>query len=254
MKIKEAEIYLPCYRAGQSAGKRILKAAQLAGQDEGLKATLEAQVRFDQEVVDLIHSIQPPEDLRKKLGAVIGLDPSKAPRPLRSQLSHPAMVCVVAGALLMIGFLVWLELDRRADFKGRAAVAQMVGVARDMSGVELQPVDSVAGDLGDSFYIRGFEGFSLVPELARLHTVGTRVFKQDGHPVAQLAVDPHNALLYLFRASDFGIDLHPHGKWKVFTVDGFVIGLRQDAQLCAAISFRGTREEMESFLRTLTHE
>jgi hypothetical protein len=217
--------------------------------DSALGEMLAAQIRFDEQISAVIHSIEPPKNLREQLLA--GTPPPK-PLSLRSQLLHPAMLPVVTGLILILGFLVWVEIDRRAAFPGRESVERMMAIAREMSGVELEPTSARAGDLGDSFYMRGFEGFRLPPELGRMQAAGTRVFKQNGHPIAQLALDPHNALLYVFYPDDFGVDSGHKKRWKVITREGWVAAIRESKGLCTVIAFRGDRAEMENFLKTLT--
>ncbi|MDB6172231.1 MAG: hypothetical protein JWL59_1542 [Chthoniobacteraceae bacterium] len=240
---------LPCYRKGEESDKRVRKAVHLAEADSMLGEMLAAQIRFDEQISRVIHSIEPPKNLREQL---LAETPAPATPSLRSQLLHPAMLPVVAGLLIILGFLVWLELDRRASFPGRESVEKMVSVARDMSGVELEPTRALAGDLGDSFYMRGFEGFRLPPELARMQAAGTRVFKQNGRPIAQLALDPHNALLYVFHPADFGVDSGRKKRWKIITREGWVAAIRESKGVCTVIAFRGERSEMELFLKNLT--
>jgi hypothetical protein len=99
--------------------------------------------------------------------------------------------------------------------------------------------------------MRGFEGYALPSELAALPAVGTRVFKQNGHRVAQIAVDPHNALIFVFRAPDFGVDPGKESHWKVFTENDWVAAVRADKDIASMITFRGDKSEMERFLATL---
>ena len=243
MNDKIAESYLPCFRSGRPMDKRVLKAVQIAGKSPLLREKLNSQKQFDDKLVAAIHLIQPPEDLKQKLAV------TKCARPLCSQLLNPAMLSVVFGVLLMIGFLVWEDLSRRESFPGREAVERIVNVAQEMSGAELDPSTALAGELGDTFYMRGFEGFSLGADLAQIRAVGTRVFKQNGHPVAQLAIDPHDALLYVFRAADFGVKVE--SEWRVFSKDPWVVAVRGNQGLCTAITFHGKPEEMRLFLKEL---
>ena len=130
----------------------------------------------------------------------------------------------------------------------------MVAVAQAMNGTELEPTHVQAGQLVDAFYIRGFEGFRVPAQLARLPAVGSRVFKQNGHPVAQVAIDSHNALLYIFRSADFGLQLPEEGRWRVFSQDAWGYALQQSDGLGTVIAFRGTTAEMQEFLSSLEHE
>jgi hypothetical protein len=250
MNQKSAETYLPCYRAGKPMDARSIKAAQTAEKDEILRKKLNEQVDFDAQIVAAIHFIQPPENLRQKLSALVAPG-ATGPPSFRSQLGHPAMLSAIAGVLLMAGFLVFAEMDRMQAFRGKEAVERMIATTDEMSGVELDPAHALAGELGDAFYMRGFEGYALPPELAKLPAVGTRVFRQNGHRIAQLAIDPHNALLFVFRGADFGVDLENATGWKVFTQEGWVAAVRDGNGLCTMITFRGDKTEMQRFLATL---
>jgi hypothetical protein len=251
MNQKTIETYLPCYRAGKPMDARTVKAARAAEKNDSLRRRLEEQKDFDAQVVAALHSIQPPKNLRQKLTALAAPEVSKTPS-FRSQLGHPAMLSAVAGVLLMVGFLVFSEMDRMQAFRGKEAVERMIATTDEMSGVELEPAHAPAGELGDGFYIRGFEGYALPPQLAKLPAVGTRVFRQNGHRIAQVAVDAHNALLFVFRGTDFGVDLEQERGWKTFTQEGWVAAVRADNGLCTMIAFRGDKAEMQRFLESLS--
>ena len=120
-----------------------------------------------------------------------------------------------------------------------------------MSGVELQPVEMKTGVMGDWFYMRGFERFTLPPEVANLSAVGSRVFRYGGHPVAQVALDERNCLVYVFRATDFGVNLPEESGWRLLDNEGWVAAIRRQGETCTMITFRGSRSDMRDFLRSL---
>jgi hypothetical protein len=249
MNLKTAETHLPCFRPGKPMDPRTIKAARIAEKDELLRRKLNEQMDFDEQIVAAIHSIQPPENLRQKL-SVLGA-PERRPQSFRSHLAHPAILSAVAGMLLIFGFIIFYEMDQMDAFPGKESVEQMIATTDEMSGVELEPARGQAGDLGDAFYMRGFEGYVLPSELAALPAVGTRVFKQNGRRVAQIAVDTHDALLFVFRGPDFGVDPGEGIRWKVFTQNDWVAALRADKNLCTMVTFRGDKSEMQRFLATL---
>ena len=89
--------------------------------------------------------------------------------------------------------------------------------ANSMSGLELEPVSKPAGQLGDWFYMHGFESYAPPPEFTASPAVGLRVFSLDGKPVAQVAMDDHNSLLYIFRAADFrGVEIYQRDSFSAF--------------------------------------
>jgi hypothetical protein len=250
MNAQNAETYLPCYRPGKPMDARTLKAARYAERDETLRRRLAEQMSFDEQMVSAIHFIQPPENLRQKLHA-LGAPGATAPPTLRSHLRHPAMLSALAGVLLFIGLIVVQELHRRQAFPGREATDRMLATTSDMSGVEMEPTHGRVGDLGDAFYMRGFEGFTVPESVAQLPVVGMRIFRQNGHRVAQLAVDAHDALVFVFNASDFGVELGAVPDWRVWEQDQWAAAIRSDQGTCTMIAFRGDIEEMKRFLQTL---
>lgn len=251
MNIKTAEQLLPCFRPGRPLDPRVEKAARVAEADARLRSQLEAQTTWDAQLAGVIHSIEPPEDLRRKLTSY-GPGPVAGRGRLRSQLTQPGMMAVWLGILVLIGLVVFVSLDRRENFEGRERVERLLGVTRNMSGVELQPVDMKAGLLGDWFYMRGFERFAVPPEVETLTAVGSRVFRHSGHAVAQMAVDERNSLVYVFRATDFGVDLPDGGDWRLLDDEGWVAAIRRQGETCTMITFRGSRSEMRDFLRSLS--
>ena len=155
------------------------------------------------------------------------------------------------GLLVFVGLGVMYEMDRREQFQGREAAARMLDVTRNMQGTELDPVAVQSWQLGDWFYMRGFEGFALPPEVAKLPAVGSRVFRQGGMPVAHIAVDEKNAIVFVFRAADFSVDLPEEDSWRVFEHEGWAAAIRRQGPICTMVSFRGTRSEMREFVRSL---
>jgi hypothetical protein len=247
MKAHTAENYLPCYRVEKPMASAILKAVRVAEGDDALREKLQDQMDFDAQIVAAIQTIKPPDTLRERLKASSG---EKTPA-LRKQVSHPAILSAIAGVLLIIGFLGYMEMDRRAGFPGKEQAERMVAMLGSMSGVELEPAHGPAGGLGDWFYMRGFEGFNLPADLTALPAVGLRTFKLNGHSVSQVAIDRHATILHVFRASDFQVRLDEDADWKVFEQEGWVAAIRQRQDLCTLLAFRGDRAEMEKFVRSL---
>ncbi len=229
---------------------RVEKAARVAEGDAKLRKHFEEQKTWDAHIAEVIHSIAPPDDLRRKL---VNFAPSRGERrrPLRSQLIQPAMLAVVIGVLVLIGWIVFNTLQQRENFRGRERVERLLSVTKRMSGAELKPVDAKTWQLGDWFYMRGFEQFAVPPEIASLPAVGSRVFRSNGHTVAQVAVDERNCLVYVFRAADFDVDLPDGGDWRLLNDEGWVAAIRRQGQICTMVAFVGTRSEMRAFLKSL---
>jgi len=248
-----AQTLLRCYRPGKRVDSRTEKAARYAQEDPELAKTLTGQIEFDQQIIDVIHYIQPPENLRQKLNE-LRVKPEGEKTPLRKQMINPAVLTAMFGVIVIlgsIGFLIW---ERMQKFPGREEVENMLGVAGKMNGTELEPVTSTTAQLGDWFYMRGYDGFEAPPELAALPVIGSRVFKLDGRTVAQTAVGSADALRFLvfqFHASEFGVQMPVENEWRILANPTWVGALRQHGDHCFLIVSRGGKPEMEELLKGL---
>ena len=251
MNTNEAGLLILCHRAGREPEGRVQKAVRLAEGDAGLEKVLREQLEFDAQIVEAIHCVVPPEDLREKLGALNEAS-GAGRRTLRSQIGTPAMLAAVAGVLLLLGVIVFLVMESMANFDGREAVEQMLDATAKMNGTEFETVTTTTAQLGDWLYMRGYEGYEAPPELAAVPVIGARVFRQDGKPVAQLrlVLKKHDAAVFQFHAADFGVQLPADGDWKVFEYDGWAAAVRQHGGHCCTIAFRGSAADMRTFLQS----
>jgi hypothetical protein len=248
-----AETLLRCYRPGKRTDARMEKAVHFAEENAELRQTLGAQIEFDEQIIDVIHFIKPPENLRQKLSE-LSVKPHGEKTQLRKQIINPAVLTALLGVVVILGIVVFFVMDRVEKFPGREAVENMLGTAGKMTGTELESVASTTGQLGDWFYMRGYDGFEAPPELTALPVIGSRVFRIDGRTVAQIAVGNTEALrclIFQFHASEFGVLLPPESEWRVLTQDEWVGAIRQHGDHCFLIAFRGGKPEMDEFLKTL---
>ena len=250
MKATEAEMLLHCHRAGREPEGRVQKAVRVAAGDAELGKKLRAQMEFDAQIVEAIHSIVPPEDLREKLGA-LNEAAGAGRRRTRVKMSNPAMLAALAGVLLFVGVVVFFVLESMEDFDGREAVQQMLDATTKMNGTEFESVNKDTAQLGDWFYMRGYEGYEMPPEFAAEPVIGSRVFRQDGRPIAQFVVEKHESVIFEFHAADFGVRLPSDAEWRLIEQGEWVAAVRQRGARCHMIAFRGTLEEMRTFLQTL---
>lgn len=253
MNARSAEALLPCYRPGKKLDPQIIKAARFAEGDATLREKLEEQMDFDEQVVEAIRYIVPPENFPEKLDELCVQPRAARWKPSR-QWFNPAALAVVFGVILIAGFVVHLALESRTDFPGKEVVAKMIDLCGEMNGTEFEAKGAAvpASQLGDALYMAGFEGFALPEELAALPAVGWRVFRQQGHRVAQLAVERRDAIVFVFRASDFGVQAGPTPAWRILERNEWVGALNDRAGLCTLVAFRGNTAEMQQFLQTLT--
>jgi hypothetical protein len=250
MNTEDAAALLPLYRPGREADGPVKRAVRYAEKDPALSTQLAGQVEFDGQLVGVIHSIQPPDNLRQKLRAAGARPPEEKPK-LRSHAFNPAVLTAILGVLLIVGFVAWTIMERMEKFEGREDVERMLSATSKMSGVELDAVNKATGTMQDWFYMHNFEGFAVPQELSALPAVGSRVFQIDGHRIAQIAVDRHDSLVYVFRASDFGVEIGEDEPWRLMDYEGWAAALRRHGDVCSMIAFRGSKSEMREFLSQL---
>jgi hypothetical protein len=251
MKAAAAELYLQCHRPGGRNESVVQKAVRFAENETEMQRKLREQTEFDERVMSAVHAIEPPEDLRQRLAARID-GPSAASAKSRPQFTVPIILTMVCGILSIIGLLVVMEMDHLAHFPGREAAEKMIDTANSMSGIELEPINGLdASQVGDWFYMHGYESYVSPDEVSRLKVVGVRVLRIDGKSVGQAAIDQHDCILYTFRASDFDNDIMQKPEWTIFDHEGWAAALRRREDICSLLIFRGTTGEMEKFLQSL---
>lgn len=250
MNAETAEALFRCYRPGKETDSRTQKAVKFAEQDEVLKKKLSAQVEFDTHIVDVIHFIKPPDNLKKKL-TDLSAEPRAEKAKLRRHVINPAVLTAILGLLVLLGVIGFLVMERMEKFPGRESVEGLLGTAAKMNGLELEQVSTTTNQLGDWLYMRGYEGYEMPPELASLPVIASRVFRYDSRTVAQAAIDKNDSLLYEFHASEFGVQLPDNGDWVVLTKDEWVGAVRQRGDHCFLIAFRGKKADMHQFLHSL---
>ena len=251
MNAETAETLFRCYRPGKPPEGRTQKAIKFAQQDPELQQKLQEQIKFDEEIMEVIHYIRPPDNLRQKLDDLTA-QPREEKTRLRRRIINPAVLTALLGVLVLMGVVGFLVKERMEKFPGRESVEGLLGTAAKMSGAELEPVSTTTDQLGDWLYMRGYEGYEVPPEVAALPVVGSRVFRYDGRTVAQAAIDQHAMLLYQFHASHFGVDLPQNGDWLVLSRDEWVGAVRQRGDHCFLVAFRGSKGEMRDLLKSLS--
>jgi hypothetical protein len=252
MNARTAEALIRRYLPGKRTDSRIEKAVRFAEQDPELARALREQNEFDEQMVDTIHYIKPPENLRQKLAALSAL-PGAEKQRLRSHIINPAILTAILGVILISGVVVFFVIEAMEKFPGREGVEKLLGNAGKMSGNELELMSTTTNELGDWLYMRGYESYEVPPELAALPVIGSRVFRSEGRAVAQVAVGNTDAMRFLiheFRASDFGVQLPSGGPWLVMTKDDWVGAVRQQGDQCFLVAFRGTKAEMDDLLKS----
>jgi hypothetical protein len=253
MNAEEARQLIPLYREEKATDSRVVKAARFAEDDETLRTELQAQMDFDRQMVEVVRYINPPTDLWEKLNQ-LGTH-GRARRSKSRQFLNPAILCAVVGVLLLIGFAAWRIAAAADDFPGRSRVESFIKLNERMTGAELDPTQSAAGQLADNMMLQGFNGFVLPEEIAPLPALFWRVFReaQSGHRVAQFVVEHQNTVVsaFVFRASDFGVQPDAVARWRTFDFDGWAAAITERNGMCTVLTFRGDEVAMKKFLSSL---
>lgn len=249
MNAKIAEQLIQCH-CGPGEGcdePKIRKALRYAAKNNELRGKLEGQLKLDAGNLDWIGSIRLPADLEEQFRAI--KEPSAQAFSFKRALRQPPVLVVIIALLVLLGWFVYSAVIRADDFPGREAVEEMLNSTAEMTGTELDPKETEAGLLGDWFYSQyGFEDYYVPADIARLKTAGCRVFKQDGFPVAQIAINEHQSFLFVFNSDDFGVKIKQGDRWRVYELDDWVVGLLSHRDVCVMLAFHGTKNEMRHFL------
>lgn len=250
MNLKSAQSLLKCCRPGaQGQDSAVQKAVRMAGGIPDLKAALASQIEFDDRQAAMIRRIAPDEIFLSKLdGAFECLQKGFQ----WGALKQPPFLAGAVAVLVVIGVLVYFGLDWMESFPGKETAERMMDMTEEMTGIELEPKVAEAGNLEDWFFTNGYENFRMLPEFAQMKTAGCRVFRQDGYPVAQIAIENHHLLLDIFHAGDFDVKLDPPERWRVFQQGEWTAAIRADADTCFMVAFRGKKSDMKDFLARLS--
>jgi len=212
------------------------------------KAALATQIEFDDRQAEIIRSITPDEQFLNKLDAKVE-DLQKGFQ--WSALRQPPFLAGALALLVVIGVLIYFGMAWMQDFPGRDTAEEMIDKTEEMTGIELEPKVTEAGMLEDWFFSNGYENFRMLPEFTHMKTVGCRVFQQEGFPVAQIALENHSSLFYIFHSDDLGVKIDPPDQWKYFEQGPWAVAIRADADTCFMVAFRGKTGEMKDFIANL---
>ena len=250
MNLKNAQSLLKYYRPSnpELQDPQMQKALRLVESSPEAKAALAAQVEYDDRQAEIIRSITPEEAFLNKIDDKV----ESMPKGFQwSALRQPPFLAGALALLVVIGVLIYFGMAWMQDFPGRDTAEEMIDKTEEMTGIELEPKATEAGMLEDWFFSNGYENFRMLPEFAHMKTVGCRVFQQEGFPVAQIALENHNSLFYIFHADDLGVKIDPPDQWKYFEQGPWAVAIRADADTCFMVAFRGKTAEMKEFISGL---
>ena len=249
MKNATTPILLQCHCAGLPGTEdpRIAKAVRAAEKDPALQGELARQRAFDERYLTALDQVMLPPAL---LGKIASGQPAGV-RTLsgKAALLQPVVLAIVIGAVVLLGWGGVTLWNRAHFFSGKDSAMRMVEVNDEMTGMEMEPKKEPAGALNDWFFDKyGFEDYFLPGGFENYQAAGARLFKQDGEPVAQVAIEEHNMVFFSFKAEDFGVNL-PNDEWQVFTDGEWAAALQQHDEECFMVAFRGSAGDMEEFLK-----
>jgi len=251
MNAKTAEQLMRCHTgaARECGDPAVRKALVFASGHASLKDKLSAQMEFDARSEAAIAAISLPPHLELQI-QTINL-PARSSAGLGKVLKQPAVLAVAIALLVMLGWFVYSTLIHSEDFQGREDVLKILDPdkANEMSRSEFDIKSTEAGSMGDLLFSQyGFENYYVPAQLSHLKTARCRVFKQDGYPVAEVSLESHQSLLFVFRADDFGVKITPSEHWRVFEEGDWSLGIQAHGEVCVLIAFKGSRDEMKRFL------
>jgi hypothetical protein len=251
MNAQTAETLIQCHRPWRRPeNSRLAKAVKQAGSDAALKSRLDEQVAFDDRQLGMIGRLVLPPELVERLAQAGHGGAHRSPRTL---LRDPAVLAGVIGVLLILGLVVFFAMQGMRRFPGDDAVFDMVDTAQRMSGMEVEPVEAEIGRLGDWLFMKyALENYQVAPDLAAAHAAGCRVFKQKGHPIAQIIVGQPQAVLYVFKAADFGVRIDPQNEWRFFEREEWSGAAASHGDSCTVVTVRGGTKEAREALEKLT--
>jgi hypothetical protein len=250
VKNEEAATLVQCHCAGLPGTEdpRIAKAVRVAERDPVLQGELARQRAFDQRHLEALEKVLLPQALLGEIAA--GQATGARALSGKGALLQPVVLAILIGAAVLLGWGGVMLWNRAHDFPGKDSAVRMVDVNDEMTGMEMEPKKALAGALNDWFFDKyGFEDYFLPAGFENYQTVGARLFKQDDEPVAQVAIEENNMIFFSFRAEDFGVQLPANDEWHVFKEGEWVAALQQHDDECFMVTFRGSRGEMDAFLK-----
>jgi hypothetical protein len=248
VKNEEASVLMQCHCAGLPGTEdpRIVKAVRIAEKDAALQGELARQRAQDARHLTAVEQLMLPQALLAKLAS--GKEASGPALSGKAALRQPVVLAILIGALVLLGWGGVTLWNRAHAFPGKDSAIRMVEVNDEMTGMEMEPKKAMTGALNDWYFDKyGFEDYFVPAGFENYQTVGARMFKQDGEPVAQVAIEENNMIFYSFRAEDFGVAL-PNDQWQIFKDGEWVSGLQQHDDECFMVTFRGSTGDMEEFL------
>lgn len=255
MKIRAARQWLRCYRpSGADAETREFQDARAA--TDALPDDREKflnQLSFDQRLAERIH-LAPPPELESQL-ASYGEKFSELKSTPRLTATDPAILMVGFAFLVIVGIFLWMWLASMETFDGIDEVRGMAALGDTSQVEDFEPVEAPIGALGDWFVLQGLEDFKVPSGVENLDAVGVRVLPYEGKNIAMVAVPEKRTFFYVFQATGLGVQVDPKGRWHISEYgtesDPRTMAVLQNGNQVAMLTFAGTRDKMEQFIKEI---
>lgn len=227
--------------SSKGAGQAVVEEAGKTAEPE--LAT--AQTAFERQWHREVEAIEFPSGL-----TLPDLAGPSSPR-LRSLLRQPAVLAIGVALLVVLGVVFFAAVRKIDDFPGKELVAEMIEEPGAFDASKMEKIEAAeAGSLGDWFLLKGFDNFSVPPELEHARTVACRVYKYEGHPVAQLALSRQDALLLVFHCTEMKVPLDSL-QWYIYQQDDWAVATRGDGKNCYVVAFVGNSDDMGALLHKM---
>lgn len=253
MSPESAEVFMRCHRSGVTEGEdpRVQKAVRAAERKPALKTELDEQIKLDERCSKLVGNIALPSSLIDKIAALP--EPSEERGfQWRAALKQPPILAAFIALIFLLGWGVYFAMNRLENFPGHDNIEQLIARNDEMSGADFELKTAEVGNLEDWFFSRyQFEDFYVPPQFAKSKTVGCQVFRQNGSPIAELAIGKGqniDKLFYMFRADNLGVKISPADQWRVFTQENWAVAVQQHEDICFMIALRGSKQQMKDLL------
>jgi hypothetical protein len=238
---------LACCRPDQDdhGDRKLREALGQMKANPALQESFAQQARFDEQVAALVRDLPLPVTFQDEIAA--GLRRTAHPQfSWRALLRQPAPWAVLLAFAFLVAWGANALYQRMIGFPGDETIAHLVETASsDKDDSKLEPLDIECGKLGDTLFLKyGIDDYQVPPSLARLHTVGYRVFDEKEGSITQVQVREHGLTFLIFRADQQGVEIVPAGEWKFLSGDGWAAAAEVHNNMCFVAFCHGDEDQL----------
>ena len=248
---KDLALLACCRPEGDALGCRKTRGALTrAADDPALREAFEAQRAFDAPLAAAVQTLGLPDDFQTAVEDGLRLAARGEKRTLRAMLREPALWAVSLAVAFLATWAGWAMYERAMGFPGDDKVRQLVSLALKARLGNFEPLDTEAGKLGDTLFLRhNLADFEVPEAFAHEMAAGYRVFKKDEDFVTQVLTRDESLVFLVFRADSQGIEISPDGRWKHLDGEGWIAAVAVQHRVCFVAVSRGNHPETDARLR-----